>query len=144
MAEDRVKCLAAGCTEYLSKPIDRQKLLMTCSNYLRADIYPFKPADEQRQKIKSEIFNLKSQLELAGIEPPAKPEFEHSHESVEETMQSLRSNLANDPRCVLTTEDPTNPVVVEGEARLLKLRGNWALLQVNGPDFYLALAAWGA
>jgi PPOX class probable F420-dependent enzyme len=28
-------------------------------------------------------------------------------------------NLAGDPRCVLTTEDPTNPVVVEGEAELL-------------------------
>jgi PPOX class probable F420-dependent enzyme len=28
-------------------------------------------------------------------------------------------NLAADPRCVLTTEDPTNPVVVEGEAELL-------------------------
>lgn len=29
------------------------------------------------------------------------------------------SNLAADPRCVLTTEDPTNPVVLEGEAELL-------------------------
>ena len=29
------------------------------------------------------------------------------------------SNLAADPRCVLTTEDPTNPVVVEGAAELL-------------------------
>ena len=28
-------------------------------------------------------------------------------------------NLANDPRCVLTTEDPENPVVVEGQAELL-------------------------
>jgi PPOX class probable F420-dependent enzyme len=28
-------------------------------------------------------------------------------------------NLSNDPRCVLTTEDPENPVVVEGTAELL-------------------------
>jgi len=28
-------------------------------------------------------------------------------------------NLANDPRCSLTTEDPNNPVVVEGVAELL-------------------------
>ena len=28
-------------------------------------------------------------------------------------------NLAADPRCVLTTEDPTNPVVLEGQAELL-------------------------
>src|SRR3977135_2245662 len=32
-------------------------------------------------------------------------------------------NLAADPRCVLTTEDPTNPVVVEGEAGLLTGEG---------------------
>jgi PPOX class probable F420-dependent enzyme len=31
-------------------------------------------------------------------------------------------NLANDPRCVLTTEDATNPVVVEGVAELLTER----------------------
>src|SRR4051812_37480162 len=28
-------------------------------------------------------------------------------------------NLANDPRCVLTTEDARNPVVIEGEAELV-------------------------
>jgi PPOX class probable F420-dependent enzyme len=31
-------------------------------------------------------------------------------------------NLANDPRCVLTTEDPQQPVVVEGVAELLTAR----------------------
>ena len=29
-------------------------------------------------------------------------------------------NLRNDPRCVLTTEDPENPVIVEGTAELLR------------------------
>src|ERR1700736_3382188 len=33
-------------------------------------------------------------------------------------------NLAADPRCVLTTEDSQNPVVVEGEAELLRERGD--------------------
>lgn len=33
-------------------------------------------------------------------------------------------NLANDPRCALTTEDPQNPVVVEGVAELLTERAD--------------------
>ena len=35
------------------------------------------------------------------------------------------SNLAADPRCVLTTEDPTNPVVLEGKAELLTDTPTW-------------------
>jgi len=34
MAEDRKKCMAVGCTDYLSKPIDRDVLLKTISKYL--------------------------------------------------------------------------------------------------------------
>jgi signal transduction histidine kinase/CheY-like chemotaxis protein/HPt (histidine-containing phosphotransfer) domain-containing protein len=34
MAEDRAKCLAAGCTEYLAKPIERQQLLEMVSRFL--------------------------------------------------------------------------------------------------------------
>jgi signal transduction histidine kinase/DNA-binding response OmpR family regulator len=34
MAEDRAKCLQAGCTDYLSKPIDRDKLLRVIARYL--------------------------------------------------------------------------------------------------------------
>ncbi|HSU67045.1 MAG TPA: ATP-binding protein, partial [Tepidisphaeraceae bacterium] len=34
MAEDRVRCLQAGCTEYLSKPITRAKLLRTLARFL--------------------------------------------------------------------------------------------------------------
>jgi PAS domain S-box-containing protein len=43
MAEDRKKCMSAGCTDYLSKPIDRDVLLKTVSKYLET-----KPAAPRR------------------------------------------------------------------------------------------------
>ena len=38
MPEDRVKCLAAGCTEYLSKPISRLHLIQALSRFLPSAI----------------------------------------------------------------------------------------------------------
>jgi signal transduction histidine kinase/DNA-binding response OmpR family regulator len=35
MAEDRARCIGAGCTDYLTKPIDKQQLLMTINGHLR-------------------------------------------------------------------------------------------------------------
>ncbi len=34
MPEDRCKCLDAGCTDYLSKPVTRARLLQTLANYM--------------------------------------------------------------------------------------------------------------
>ena len=40
MAEDRLKCLQAGCTEYLAKPIARGQLLRTLSRFLPSSSEP--------------------------------------------------------------------------------------------------------
>jgi PAS domain S-box-containing protein len=40
MAEDRDKCMASGCTAYLSKPIDEETLLKTVHEYLGIDHSP--------------------------------------------------------------------------------------------------------
>ena len=37
MVEDRQRCLAAGCDDYISKPIDRQRLIATVARYAAAD-----------------------------------------------------------------------------------------------------------
>jgi CheY-like chemotaxis protein len=35
MAEDRQKCLDAGCDDYAVKPVDRARLLELCAEWLR-------------------------------------------------------------------------------------------------------------
>jgi len=44
MAQDKDKCLACGCTDYLSKPIDRELMLATVSGYLK------KPAAQEAKQ----------------------------------------------------------------------------------------------
>ena len=35
MAEDRAKCIQAGCTDYLTKPINRKRLIDTVARYIK-------------------------------------------------------------------------------------------------------------
>ena len=46
-------------------------------------------------------------------------------------------NLSLDPRCVLTTEDPQNPVIVEGSAELLVARADLeTLLAIENAKYH--------
>jgi PAS domain S-box-containing protein len=42
MVEDRQRCIDAGCDDYLSKPIDRQRLIATVARYTSADNFDHK------------------------------------------------------------------------------------------------------
>jgi PAS domain S-box-containing protein len=56
MAEDRNRCMASGCSAYLSKPIDEQTLLRTVSEKLGNDPLPVNesaPYDESKTPVES-------------------------------------------------------------------------------------------
>jgi signal transduction histidine kinase/HPt (histidine-containing phosphotransfer) domain-containing protein len=69
MAEDRKKCLACGCTDYLSKPIDREHLLKTVARYL--------------------VEPTQSTSSVPSLPMPANPEVDSS--------ATIKSNLINYP-----------------------------------------------
>src|SRR5262249_45273231 len=37
MSDDRVRCLAAGCDDYATKPIDRRKLVQACRRLMQRE-----------------------------------------------------------------------------------------------------------
>jgi signal transduction histidine kinase/CheY-like chemotaxis protein len=89
MADDRLKCLQAGCTEYLSKPVDRQKLLMTCAIYLPTAILSPRPPQPPVAVVQSE-----PPTESKPTPPPAPTP----------PPEILRSSMATDPRVARVLE----------------------------------------
>ena len=103
MAEDRLKCLQAGCTEYLAKPISRAQLLRTLSRFLATS-----SREESEEKQKSPEANRTTAQPPGGDAAPpphAAPRSEPASVSTPATdapvpaapVAGLRSTLEHEP-----------------------------------------------
>jgi signal transduction histidine kinase/CheY-like chemotaxis protein/HPt (histidine-containing phosphotransfer) domain-containing protein len=77
MAEDRLRCLEAGCTEYLAKPIARGQLLRTLSRFLSGGLVPAEPP--------------------ARVSPTSHAELEIAPTLAVPSGDPLRSTMENEP-----------------------------------------------
>jgi CheY-like chemotaxis protein/HPt (histidine-containing phosphotransfer) domain-containing protein len=80
MAEDRDKCLAAGCNGYLTKPIDEEKLFKTIHDYLGEDRLTLPSGGPQQS--------------APGSQPPAGQD----RGAVKADSGRIQSSLAGNPR----------------------------------------------
>ena len=99
MAEDRLKCLQAGCTEYLAKPISRAQLLRTLSRFLTTQ-----SSREGREVAAAAVPAAATHQREAAASPiePAGLPTNPSHDPGANAPQtpaghSLRSTLENEP-----------------------------------------------
>ena len=51
MSEDRAKCMASGCIDYLTKPVERQVLLQTIKFHLGQGAEPAVPLPKPQNKV---------------------------------------------------------------------------------------------
>jgi len=93
MAEDRVRCLEAGCTDYLAKPLSRSQLLRACSKFLKAVAQPpLRVQSEAPQEAPTGTGHPAPALAVAPASPSGAGPTAPSGAAI-----GLRSQLENEP-----------------------------------------------
>jgi CheY-like chemotaxis protein/HPt (histidine-containing phosphotransfer) domain-containing protein len=73
MADDRAKCIQAGCTDYLVKPIDRRLLIQTVARYVKQGrstlVQPTVPPVAASQKTREVVSTFDNDPVMAEVLP---------------------------------------------------------------------------
>jgi signal transduction histidine kinase/DNA-binding response OmpR family regulator len=83
MAEDRAKCISAGCTDYLAKPVERNTLLTMVAKFLQQAQVPVRESE---------------QAETETTEAAAAEATEGAAESAHQSSGPLPSTFSTDPK----------------------------------------------
>ena len=92
MTEDRAKCIAAGCSDYMSKPVSKELLLRTIASVLKSEIVAAPAAEQLRtaasaEKIRSTFASDPEMQELINTFVSRLPK------RIERMMELMRSMI---------------------------------------------------
>jgi signal transduction histidine kinase/CheY-like chemotaxis protein len=93
MAEDRVKCIQAGCTEYLAKPLTRAQLLRMASRFVKPGTAPIHAAEPEPQAPASPTPSLSALRSEVGHEPKHHKLLERFISRLPERIATIQSLL---------------------------------------------------
>ncbi|QEG22392.1 response regulator [Mariniblastus fucicola] len=121
MAEDKKQCLDAGCSGFLAKPINRERLLTELSVAVTGRVSTAKkePAKKLRPQPKAQP-ELQPQPQLQPPAPVSQPEPTSVEQSFNAALQAIESALQpvadESPTTELPTISPSETTATSGEA----------------------------